>query len=737
MPTAVRRSLRIIVRGVVQGVGFRPFVYRLAHLLDLKGTVQNTPEGVVIEIAGEIAAVEAFCSRLYSEAPPAARIDSIEVADGASDSAWTDFTILSSSESGEHHAVIPPDQPMCSECLAEMRDPANRRYGYPFINCTQCGPRYTILHALPYDRPATSMRSFTMCLQCQAEYDDPSSRRFHAQPNSCPECGPTLSFGGWSGEQALEESAKFIRDGGILACKGVGGFHLLCDATSPEAVQQLRQRKRRLFKPLAVLFSDLAQIESWCEVDDEEKKALTRVERPIVLLRKRVVMQNDEVLAPGIARLGCFLAYSPIHVLLLEKVGRPVVATSANLSEEPIITDSQELGERLSGVMDGVLDYDREIVHPCDDSVVVVAAGAGRFIRKARGFAPDSVPLPFAFSEPVLALGARMKSVVAIAHGNRAVFSPHIGDLGTLATERRFESTIQILESLHALKPAVVVCDLHPGYESTRWAKQSGLKVIQVQHHHAHILSAMTEHHLDGPVLGIAWDGTGLGDDSAIWGGEFLVCQGAEYERVGHLGYFPLLGGEKAITDPRRLAAALLMVAGENRPESLVVSDAEWQTWSVMQEKGIGTILTSSVGRLFDAVAALLGLVNARSFDGEAGMKLESRYDPIVKDAYELTIHAGIVDTTALFTQMVQDRERAKIPSRFMNTLAAWIEREALRHQLPVALSGGVFQNATLLELVRERLSSQGIAHFFHQRIPAGDGGLALGQLAYAYHQLR
>ncbi|RMH04690.1 MAG: carbamoyltransferase HypF, partial [Aquificota bacterium] len=609
--------LRISLRGAVQGVGFRPFVFRLATELGLKGWVINDTLGVRIEVEGEEGALHSFLLRLNLEKPPLAHIYSQEV-EYLADVGYTTFEIRRSKEEGKKEVLILPDIATCEECLRELFDPKDRRYLYPFINCTNCGPRFSIIEKLPYDRVNTTMKAFKMCPTCQEEYEDPANRRFHAQPNACPLCGPQVSLYTNQGElkakgyKALELVAQALRDGLIVAVKGIGGFHLMCDATNEEAVRLLRERKRRWEKPFAVMFRDLEQVRLYAEPTQLEEALLVSPERPIVLLKKRRELAPS--VAPGLKRIGAFLPYSPLHHIILKSVDFPVVATSGNLSDEPIVKDNQEAMERLSSLADMLLLHDREIRRRCDDSVVKVVGKVAVPIRRSRGYAPMPIKLPFRLSKRVLALGGMLKNTFAIGFEDWVILSQHVGDVENLETLKSFEEMVFDFMKLYEFEPELVVCDLHPRYETTRWgetfAKSRGIDLLKVQHHYAHILSCMVERGIQERVLGVAWDGTGYGEDGTLWGGEFMVCDYKGYDRVFYIKPFRLIGGEKAVKEPRRVALSLLFELFGEKALALdndtirSFTKEELKNLYIAWSKGINSPYSSSVGRLFDAVAS-------------------------------------------------------------------------------------------------------------------------------------
>ncbi len=766
-PILPLKRAAVTVRGVVQGVGFRPFVYNLARSVGLAGFVRNEADRVHIEVEGPSEIVEAFVERLRSHPPRQAEIKTIDVATIACRNERPgEFRIESSGDTSAPGPTIPADLATCAECLAEIRDPSQRRYGYPFTNCTQCGPRWSIIEGLPYDRPRTSMQGFTMCPDCRREYEDPADRRFHAQPIACPRCGPRLRLLAPLGDElatdhvALLAAAAEILAGRIVALKGLGGFQLLCDATSETAVSRLRQRKHRPDRPLAVMAATLDDVRRWCRVSDTEAAMLQSPQAPILLLRTSGGSGLAEGVAPGNPYLGAMLPYTPLHHLLMDVVGRPVVCTSGNLSEEPMVTTTNDALARLGPIADCLLTHNRPIVRPVDDSVARVLDGQIQLLRRARGYAPQPVDIASYCQVPVLALGGHLKNTVALAlpaalatatgkpaESQPAVLSSHVGDLDSvLSLEVHRRAAADLTAFFHA-KPARVACDLHPDYASTReaesLARQWNVPLVRVQHHHAHVAACMAEHGLEGPVLGISWDGTGYGPDGTVWGGEMLQCERAGFVRVAHLRPFPLPGGDRAAREPRRSALGLLFAAYGQDAEEMA---ARWFTHQELRilfdaiEHQLNTPRTSSMGRLFDAVAAIVGLPRIVTFEGQAAMALEFVADPNESDAYPLPLGKAtpsIADWQPMLEALLADLRAGTsvgtVSGRFHNALAGLAVAVAERtgcHR--VVLSGGCFQNGVLSTLARQRLQRAGFEVFSHWRVPPGDGGIALGQLFVA-----
>ncbi|MDQ2811457.1 MAG: carbamoyltransferase HypF [Actinomycetota bacterium] len=754
----VRTAVR--VEGIVQGVGFRPFVYTLATGLGLSGFVGNDADGVFVEVEGPAATVSAFLAALERDAPPLARIERVTtsaitpVTPGKPES----FAIAASGTAGRHGTLVPTDTATCADCLGELADPAGRRFGYPFINCTNCGPRFTIVRDVPYDRPLTTMAAFAMCELCTAEYRDPADRRFHAQPTCCPACGPRLRLldpaGNALAGPPLARAAELLRAGQVLAIKGLGGYHLAADAACERAVAALRTRKHREDKPFAVMAADLAAARRLGEVDSAAADLLTSHARPIVLLTRRPAEHIAASAAPGNRSLGVMLPYTALHHLLLRSVGRPIVLTSGNVSDEPILFRDSDALARLGGIADAFLIHDRAIHIRTDDSVARVFGGRPMLIRRSRGYVPEPLSVGGGFPRQVLACGAELKNTFCLARDRHAFVSHHIGDLENAETLRSFIEGIEHFGRLFDITPQVVAHDLHPEYLSTKYALEladQGLSLQGVQHHHAHIASCLADNGAEGPVIGVAFDGTGYGSDGTIWGGEFLVASLAGFERAGHLAPVPMPGGAAAIRQPWRMAAAYLdAVTGldpAEHPDALDVmrrNQAHWPTIVAMARKGINSPLTSSAGRLFDAAAAILGVRDAINYEGQAAVELEQLADPGETGAYPAGIEAGSpfrVRGGDLILGVVDDLAAGTAPeivaARFHHGVAALVEAGCLltreRHGLDtVALSGGVFQNLLLLRVVVSRLRARGFRVLVHSRIPCNDGGISLGQAVVA-----
>jgi len=776
-----KNRFHIIVKGVVQGVGFRPFIYQLAHSHKLTGWVLNSSKGVIIEVEGEKKDLEAFVEDIGTKAPPLAKIESIDV-EFLPPMGYSSFIIKHSVEEQEQFLLISPDICICHDCLRELFDPNDRRYRYPFINCTNCGPRFTIIEDIPYDRPKTTMKKFKMCPKCQAEYDDPANRRFHAQPNACPRCGPSLQlamsrespgrpYGSSEApvragvgsvircEDSITETIKLLKEGKIVAIKGLGGFHLACDAENDKAVETLRVRKRRPGKPLAIMLHDVKQIKKHCFVSEDGEKILKSPQRPIVLLLKKPETSISPLVAPNNNYLGVMLPYTPLHYILLKESGMALIMTSGNISEEPIAMENEEALRRLGHIADYFLMHNRDIYSRYDDSVVRVIDGELIMIRRARSFAPFPIRLPFKVKE-ILACGPELKNTFCLTHENYAFLSQHIGDMENLETFEHFETTLELYKRLFRINPKIVVYDLHPEYLSTKYALSlKGVKLVGVQHHHAHIVSCMVENEVKDKVIGISFDGLGYGTDGTIWGGEILIADWKGFERVGHLRYVPMPGGAAAIEKPYRMAFGFLYsFFGENYRDLKIdflkfLDETEVNIMKRQIDKKINSPLTSSCGRLFDAVSSLTRIKDEIDYEGQAAVELEMVADPSIEESYPFEIQAKdegrrtrgeyrlVIDTKPIIEGVVRDLENGVsvsiIAAKFHNTVMEFVldickrirERKALNK---VVLSGGVFQNVYLLTNLPRRLEREGFEVFIQKKVPANDGGISLGQVVVA-----
>ncbi len=748
---------RLVIRatGVVQGVGFRPFVHALAARHGLRGFVLNDTSGVSIEAEGPPEALESFLRGLRSDLPPAARLFSLEVT-RREPAGYEGFRIRESLSEAARDLPVSPDLAACGACIREVFDPADRRHRYPFTNCTNCGPRFTIIRDVPYDRPRTTMAAFEMCPRCRAEYDDPSDRRFHAQPNACPACGPRLALLDFSGapcgpDDPLRRAAAMLREGLIVAIKGLGGYHLACDAANEEVVARLRERKRRRGEPFALMVRDLEAARKLALVDDAESALLLDPARPIVLLRRREGARVASEVAPRQNYLGIMLPYTPLHHLLLGECGLDLVMTSGNVHDEPIAYKDDEALSRLRGMADAFLVHDREIHVRCDDSVMRIFRGREMPIRRSRGYAPLPVRLRREFARPVLAVGALLKNTFCLAKNNYAYLSQHIGDLENVPTMESFEQGIEHFRRFFDIRPESAAHDMHPDYLSTRYALSlPGLEKIGVQHHHAHVAACMADNDIEEPVIGAALDGAGYGADGRVWGGEFLVVgPDGMYERAAHLKYRPMPGGDAAVREPWRMALSHLLCAfGGDIPSLPFLREVDPRKLELTKEmvrKGINSPETSSMGRLFDAVAAMAGIRTSVAYEAQAAMELEMAADESVKGSYPFEIAGGEIDTDGIIRGAAGDLARGaavpEVAGKFHNSAAALVAAacEAVRRRRglnKVVLTGGVFQNMLLLGKASEALSTAGFEVFTHRRVPPNDGGISLGQAVVANWRL-
>ncbi|MGM0381623.1 MAG: carbamoyltransferase HypF [bacterium] len=746
------------ITGTVQGVGFRPFVYRLADRFDLTGRVRNDSAGVEISVEGPADNLQKFLSALQEEVPPAARVELFEYSEIQPEN-YSEFKIEKSSGTGKIEVDILPDLATCADCREELFDPSDRRHRYSFINCTNCGPRYSIIQSLPYDRPRTTMEKFEMCPECQKEYEEPLDRRFHAQPNACPECGPHLEWTDSCGKvketrnEALARCVELVEKEEVVAVKGLGGFHLLADGRSPAAVDKLRRGKKRPSKPLALMYPDLQRLEEDCRVDGREEDVLLSAESPIVLLEKRKEISIAPGVAPGVADLGAMLPYTPLHHLLLDELGFPVVASSGNISGQPICIDNEEAIEKLGGIVGGFLMHNRPILRRVDDSVVRVVDGELQVIRRARGYAPR--PVGKVENLPnMLAAGPRKKNTVGISRNGQLILSQHLGDLDSAASVDNFEQTIQDLQQLYELDPEGVVSDLHPDYYSTNYARNRELENISVQHHHAHAVSCMVDNQLNlqERVLAVCWDGTGYGRDGTIWGGEFLQVTGGDFSRIAHLRQFNLPGSDRAVMEPRRSLLGILFETGELAERTVVdelslFDKNEFETVVKALESNINSPRTSSMGRLFDAFSALVGLAPVVDYSGQAPAELEKLARNFQVDnkgittGFNFEIHARenklVVDWAPVFKSAVDKINngmgKTRLAYEFHQALGDLIVEIARRQKLEnVILTGGCFQNKLLTELSLAKLRRADFTPYIHKTIPPNDGGIAAGQLAVA-----
>lgn len=748
----------IIIKGIVQGVGFRPFIHKLVQNYNLSGWVLNSNQGVEIDVEGEREELNSFVSDIKDKLPPLARIEKIEV-NQLPLIDYKGFSIKKSITKEENSFVlVSPDISICEDCLQELFDPHNRRFHYPFINCTNCGPRFTIIKDIPYDRGKTTMRVFEMCPQCQSEYENIEDRRYHAQPNACAECGPQVFL--YQNKRKLEsidpikEAIKLLKDGKIGAIKGLGGFHLACDATNNEVVTKLRLLKNREAKPFAIMSFNLEKIKQYCKLGKKEEKWLVNRARPIVLLKKKEDSLISSLVAPRNNYLGVMLPYTPLHYLLLKDNFTALIMTSGNIADQPIIGDNQEALEKLDGIADFFLLYNRDIFNRCDDSVVKIVNDGNVFFRRSRGYVPYPIILDFKLKE-VLALGGELKNTISFSKENYVFLSQYLGDLKSVETLNFLKESIENLEKIFRVNPETIACDLHPDYLSTQFAEEigakKGLKVVKVQHHHAHIVSCMAENNIKEKVMGVAYDGTGYGDDGKIWGGEFLLCDLKKYFRVGHLKYYPLPGGDKAIEEPWRMAYSYLYSIYGPKAKTLDIDfnhRMDYDKLSIIEkmiDKNINSPLTSSCGRLFDAASSLIGIRDEINYEGQAAMELESLCAFGIKERYKFCIYKEgkefIIDPQEIFIDIIEDLKRGidkkVMAAKFHNTVAEFTlnlcgkikENTGINK---IALSGGVFQNHYLTEKIISLLERDDFRVYTQRIVPPNDGGISLGQVVVA-----
>ena len=746
------KSFLIQITGIVQGVGFRPFVYNLAIKHNMKGWVNNDDRGVNILLYCKEQEAQNFIKELQENPPALAKINSINIEKITEIKECKSFEIKQSSNSNNKSTIISPDMSICNDCIEDINDMSNFRYNYSLTNCTNCGPRYSIIKTVPYDRVNTSMSSFMLCENCAKEYNNPTNRRYHAQPVSCEVCGPNVTLYNKYSEilesniNAVEKAADLINKGFILAIKGMGGFHLVCDASNDKVVSQLRINKNRPSKPYAVMFKDINSIKTYTKINLKEEETLCSKEKPIVLVKKKDDFSLSKLIAPNINQIGCFIAYTPLHHLLFRYLKNPILATSANLKDEPIIRSKDEVLNKLSLVVDYILDFNRDILNACDDSVIQIVENYNIKLRNARGYAPSSLKLEKTTNKKILALGANQKSTISLAFENNLILSPHIGDLNSIESVEYFERTIETFKRFYDFEPDIIVCDKHPNYESTKFAFKlkeinPNIELVQVQHHYAHILSTMAEYNLQKDVLGIAFDGTGYGDDGNIWGGEIFIANTKEYKRVNHIAYFKLLGGEMAVKEPKRVALSLLF--DNFGLEDILVIDLacvkafktnEIKMLHTMWQKGLNAPYTSSVGRLFDAIASFADILHTQSYEGETGLLIEQNYDSSINEYYSYKITNEQIDLSSMIKEIILDLDKKLICSKFINTMVQIILDLADTYEnLPVVLSGGVFQNKILLQILIGKFQKQSREFYFNIDIPANDGGLSIGQI---YHKI-
>lgn len=744
--------LKITITGLVQGVGFRPFIYNLATKLKLNGFIKNTSSGVVIDIEGAKKSLDLFLEKLEIEKPINSKIHTLkkEFADPAH---YKNFNIKNSYDIDTINAFISPDLSVCNECVSEMFDKSNKRYLYPFTSCINCGPRFSIIERIPYNRKNTSMKDFKMCKSCEEEYHNPKNRRFHSEINTCSECGPEVTLWDKNGkvlfkkEDSILKTVELIKDGKILAAKGLGGFHLIVDAKNSEAISELRKRKNRKEKPLALMFPSIDAVEEFCYISEVERSILLSKECPIIILKKKNNVSLPEIISPNNPYLGVMLPYTPLHHILIKHLNTPIICTSGNLSNEPICINEDEAKERLKDIADYFLVHDRKILYPIDDSVVKVMADRAVVFRSGRGYAPQAIVLK-ENTPNIISMGGHLKNTVSISVGDKVFMSQHIGDLENEKAYKIFQNTVENFKRLYNFSPIIVSCDMHPDYLSTKYAYKENKNVYQVQHHHAHILSCMAEHSIDYPVLGIAWDGTGLGLDKTIWGSEFLTVEKNNFKRVAYFSHFKLPGGEKAIKEPRRIALGLLYdVFGDDLFEMRDVktiqafSKNELKILKEMLKKDISCVLTSSVGRIFDAISSILGLRQFTDFEGQAAMELEFEGEKFKTNKYYLfeiindnESEPIIISWSKMIHEIIEDMKNnisiSEIACKFHNMLVEIIIEIAKIISIEkIVLSGGCFQNKYLTEYSIKRLTEENFKPYFHHKIPPNDGGISLGQL--------
>ncbi len=737
----MKKKYKYKIEGIVQGVGFRPFVYTLAKKYSIAGYVLNNSQGVEIVAAGDEDTLSAFEKELQKKLPPLARIDFITREFYTGNDEFKDFIIKESIKADSKYTLVSPDMSVCQDCLDELKDKKNHRYRYPFINCTNCGPRYSIIKTLPYDRVNTSMSVFEMCNVCKKEYTNPLDRRYHAQPVSCKNCGPVLSLKSIDGktvkkgDEAISMLAEFINEGYIVALKGMGGFHLICDATNDDALTILRRRKKRPTKPFAVMFKDIIQLKKYAKIDLYEQQAIESIQRPIVIVHKGEKNLSNYI-APNIDRIGVFLPYTPLHVILFEYLQNPIVATSANRSGEPICSNEDDLKDALGDVIEYYLDYNRDIVNSSDDSVLQMIGDKSIFIRSSRGYMPASFRYKSRDDIKILAVGAHQKSSIALYMNNQVILSPYIGDLENLKSFDAFKKVVETFQRFYDFEPDLVVCDRHPEYFSTKFANSLNIEVVRIQHHYAHILATMFEHNLSENVLGVAWDGTGYGDDGTVWGGEFFVCNKKSYKRVALFEPFLLLGGDKSIKDIKRISLSMIfdIVADtvELKEFEAFLSSfgtSELKMLQAMHKKKLNSPLCSSVGRLFDAVAVFCGICPKASYDGESGLILEKFYNSSINEKYNIYIDNGIIRYKHIFREILKDKEPEIVASKFINGLAEVVIDVAKPYGLEIVLGGGVFQNRSLLQRIISLSEKNELKLYFPTKVPVNDSSISLGQI--------
>ncbi len=740
-------TYKIQIKGIVQGVGFRPFVYGLALKYNIRGWVNNDDRGVNILVNSSKKSYQDFLEELKTNPPKLARIDKILANEIATKKKYTKFEIKKSESKHTKSTVISPDMAVCDECIKDINDKNNFRYNYALTNCTNCGPRYSIIKTVPYDRVNTSMSEFKLCKKCEQEYKNPLNRRYHAQPIACEKCGPSISLYDKNKKllskniQAIEQIAHFINQGKIVAIKGLGGFHLVCDSTNNEVIKKLREKKQRPNKPFAVMFKDMKSLKEHTKVSKKEEELLGSIKKPIVLVKKSKTSTLSKLLAPKISHLGVFLAYTPLHHLLFRYLKNPIVATSANLKGEPIIKSCDEIIENLSNIIDFVLDFNRDIINACDDSILQVIKNNAFILRNARGYAPNTLKLENKVSKSILCLGASQKSTISLVFEDNLILSPYIGTLDSIKSMQYFENTIKTFKRFYNFSPQIIVCDKHPKYLSTQFAlklKEDNptMKLIQIQHHYAHTLATMAEHKLKKDVLAFCFDGTGYGDDGNIWGGEVFICNKKEYKRIHHIKYFKLLGGELAIKEPRRIALSLLfdnftLEEILNLKIELIktFTKQEIRVLYQMWQKNLNSPKTSSIGRLFDAIASFCNLCHIQDFEGQTGLYIEEYYNKNIKGFYPFKLDAENIDISPMIKEIVKDEDKEIICTKFINTLIEiMIQISKKNKNLDIVISGGVFQNKVFLALILDEFEKEKRKVHFPSLIPLNDSSISIGQ---------
>ena len=743
---------KISIFGIVQGVGFRPYIYNLARKHKINGWVRNDENGVEIEAYAKKEDIENFINEIKVNPPVLSKISDIKI-EKKKQSIYSHFDIIESTNSKNKTTIISPDMAICKDCIADIFDETNFRFLYPLNNCTNCGPRYSILKAIPYDRVNTSLKKFPLCKKCDKEFIDPKNRRYHAQAISCEECGPTTFLYDINQNllntkiDSINLASKYINDGKILAIKSIGGFHIVCDASNDSTIRKLREFKKRETKPFAVMFKDIEDLNKYAFLGDYEKKVLTSKESPIVLLKKKQDTNLSNLIAPNIKNIGCFLPNSALQYLLLKNLFKPIIATSANLKGEPIITTKEDIFLKLSNLVDFVLDYNREILNSCDDSIVQVVNKKIIKLRNSRGYAPSSLKVDGKFSKKILSLGANQKSTFSIAFDNKIITAPYLGDLDSIASIENYKKTVENFLNFYDFVPEIIVCDKHPKYESTKFAfelkdKNPKLELVQVQHHYAHVLAVLAENYIKEDVLAFVFDGTGYGDDKNIWGGEVFIANKKEYKRAYHLKYFKLLGGELAIKEPKRVALSLLF---DNFTLEEVLDlpldflktfeKSEIKTLYTLWQKSLNSPLTSSFGRLFDAVCSLANILHIQEFEGQTGLYIENLYDENIKEFFSYDIVDQTIDISKMIKEILKEDDKKIVASKFINTVANIVfEISNLHKDLPIVLSGGVFQNRTLVEILLKKFKNYNRKVYLGEKYSPNDESISLGQV---YFQLK